>query len=213
MRKTKPIFLFVALAIFALLAACTRSASTGSPTPQGNDQLNNILTVVASQTPAGQITPVGTEGTGGGANPTNDLATDQPPTPAGPTATPKPKPTATPLALDLKVPESYTLRKGEFPYCIARRFNIDVNALLKASGLALGQNYPQGLKLTIPQNAAEFQGDPQLLKHPGEYTVKSGDTFYTIACKYGDVWPEEIAAANSMELTDRLTAGDKIAIP
>src|SRR5690606_3962464 len=36
-------------------------------------------------------------------------------------------------------PSTYTLQKGEFPYCIARRFNVDPTQLLSMSGLTTQQ--------------------------------------------------------------------------
>ena len=120
------------------------------------------------------------------------------------TAVPTPK---------LVVPSSYSLQKGEFPYCIARRFNVDVNALLSANNLSKEGLYKEGLTLTIPQNAGKFKGTRSLQEHPTTYTVLSGDTFYRIACKFGDVYPEEIAAANGMTLKDDLTVGSTIDIP
>jgi LysM repeat protein len=69
------------------------------------------------------------------------------------------------------------------------------------------------LTLTIPQNAASFKGSRSLREHPTTYTVQSGDTFYRIACKFGDIYPEEIAAANGMTLKDELTTGMTLNIP
>lgn len=205
MKKSRLFFLSAIFMILVMmLAACSRSASTGIPTTSPDeDQLNNILTSVASQAP------------GGG----EQTATLQPPqdTPVATTAVPPtntPKPTNTPIPTPvLVVPDKYKLQKGEFPYCIARRFNIDITTLLNTNNLSLTQKFAEGLVLTIPQNAPAFKGDPALANHPADYTVKSGDTFYRIACVYGDVWPEEIAVANQMQLTDKLTAGTVLHIP
>ena len=63
-----------------------------------------------------------------------------------------------PLAYAL---QAYTLQNGEFPYCIARRFNVDPDALLSASGLTSPDIYYAGLTLTIPQSGA-FPGSPHV---------------------------------------------------
>lgn len=110
-------------------------------------------------------------------------------------------------------PATYTLQAGEFPYCIARRFNVDPDALLSASGLTSPDVYYPGLTLKIPQSGA-FPGDRMLASHPTTYTVSSAsETLYSIACKYGDVDPNAIAAANSISAASKLTVGQTLQIP
>ncbi len=92
-----------------------------------------------------------------------------PTTPAPVVATPS-GPTATPVPAGVR-PASYTLQNGEFPYCIARRFNVDPDALLRASGLTSPDVYYPGLTLTIPQSGA-FPGSRMLASHPTTYTVR-----------------------------------------
>jgi LysM repeat protein len=116
--------------------------------------------------------------------------------------------------LDVR-PATYTLQKGEFPFCIARRFNVDPDALLQASGLTSDQAYSMfsGMVLTIPKNAAPFPGNRALQSHPATYTVVAGDTVYSVACKFGDVEPNAIASANNISVTATLTAGQQLQIP
>lgn len=114
---------------------------------------------------------------------------------------------------EVSVPKTYTLRKGESPFCIARRFDININAILDTNGLWLNQYYEAGLVLTLPKGADAFDGERQLLGHPETYVVQQGDTFFTIACAYGDIYPQSIAEANDMDLSDKLEPGDTIFIP
>ncbi len=110
-------------------------------------------------------------------------------------------------------PASYTLQNGEFPYCIARRFNVDPDALLSASGLTSPDLYYPGLTLTIPQSGA-FPGSRMLSTHPTTYTVASGDeTIYGVACIFGDLDPSAIASANGISASADLTAGQALKIP
>lgn len=128
-----------------------------------------------------------------------------------PTATPMPvivAPTATP-----GLPTTYKLRQGEFPYCIARRYNIDPGALLRANGLTSYSVYYGGMELKIPQDAGKFPGNRALIPHPATYTVKSGDSFFTIACAFGDLDPEIIAYVNNMSVNEKLTSGTVLNIP
>jgi LysM repeat protein len=111
------------------------------------------------------------------------------------------------------IPSSITLGKGEFPYCIARRFNIDPGALLRANGLTTYSVYYGGMTLTIPQNAAKFPGSRSLRPHPATYTVQAGETLSSIACTFGDVDPNMIAYANNLGPNEKVSAGDVIQIP
>jgi LysM repeat protein len=124
------------------------------------------------------------------------------------TATPSPQPVSTET-----VPETYVLQEGEFPYCIARRFNVNPDDLLNLNGLSRGQNVYPGTKLKIPQTGRTFPGERALLAHPTSYTVVGGDTLYIIACKFGDVTPLAIAQANGLEVDAELTVGQTLQIP
>jgi LysM repeat protein len=125
------------------------------------------------------------------------------PVPFGPTYTPPP----------LVKPQTYTLQKGEFPYCIARRFNVNPNELMTLNGLTANSLYEPGMTLQIPQTSNTFPGERALLTHPATYTVVSGDTIYGIACKYGDVYPEAIGAANGIQPPFTVSAGQTLQIP
>jgi len=110
-------------------------------------------------------------------------------------------------------PASYTLQQGEFPYCIARRFNVNPDDLLAANGLTGNSAVYPGKILTIPQTGS-FPGDRSLMNHPDTYTVDTADTtIYGVACAYGDVLPQDIASANSISVSSSLTVGQKLSIP
>ncbi len=139
-----------------------------------------------------------------------------------PTDTPLPSPTGgastdvtpAPLAtVETTRPATYTLQAGEFPYCIARRFDVDPGELLSLNGLTDGQLYSPGLVLQIPSTGNPFPGGRALKTHPDTYTVLSGDTVYSVACQYGDVDPLNIAAVNGLTAPYTLTVGAQIQIP
>jgi LysM repeat protein len=110
-------------------------------------------------------------------------------------------------------PASYTLQQGEFPYCIARRFNVDPIDLLNLSGLSDGVLYPPGTTLRIPQSGV-FPGDRMLRNHPTTYTVaQAGETVYGVACAFGDVDPALIAQTNGISVGASLNAGQTLNIP
>jgi LysM repeat protein len=179
--------------------AQTTVANGGTP---GTPQAAAVGTVITPQAGTVIAPTVGTPST-----PTNAVAT----TPAAIISTPS-GPTTTPVPAGVR-PASYTLQNGEFPYCIARRFNVDPDALLRASGLTSPDLYYPGLTLTIPQSGA-FPGSRMLTSHPVTYSVPSSDeTVYSIACKFGDIDPATIASANSISISAKLTAGQQLQIP
>jgi LysM repeat protein len=239
---TKKIIIIVTIAIAALvlLAACERSASqpllatptavgtNSTPQPLGLLHLQDLGTQTAvyvqTEVALGVFTAVPTTElslpsptpTPMGMLPTTAYAT-QPPlvlstvTPlTGTGSTPIPQivvPTATPGH-----PSTYSIQAGEFPYCLARRFNVDPNDLLSLNGLTSGEIIQPGTTLSIPATGT-FPGTRALQAHPTQYTVAVNDTFYTIACSFGDVDPSAIAAANGMSVTAPLTTGQVINIP
>ena len=109
-------------------------------------------------------------------------------------------------------PSSYTLQQGEFPYCIARRFDVDPEQLLTLSGLSDGILYPPGTQLQIPQSGS-FPGSRSLRNHPTTYSASSGETIYAVACAFGDIRPEDIATANGLSVGATLSAGQQLSIP
>ena len=131
-----------------------------------------------------------------------------------PTIPPLSVSTPAPAPAPGSIPYTYTLQAGEFPYCIARRFNVNPDELLTINNLADGTLYMPGLTLKIPQSGNPFPANRALRPHPATYTTtSSNETFYSIACLYGDVDPAAIAAANGMSLGSTLQIGTTIQIP
>jgi len=111
-------------------------------------------------------------------------------------------------------PTEWTLHKGEFPYCIARRFDVDPEALLSLNGLASGNIFYANRTLKIPQTGS-FPGTRALRAHTPTYRVgSSSETVYSIACFFGDVRPEDIVRVNNLASADVvLTTGQELTIP
>ena len=126
--------------------------------------------------------------------------------------TPLPSATSAP-ATPLTKPGTYTLQAGEFPYCIARRFNLDLDELLALNGLSASQIYDPGTVLKIPSSGKPFAADRSIIDHPATYTVLLNDTIYSIACKYGDVDPLAIASHNGLQAPYTLAVGTTLNIP
>jgi len=163
---------------------------------------------IIPETPVGTTPEIGTSPQAtqpADVQPTSPFDTEQPPQPE---STAIVVPTATPGR-----PASYTLKGGEFPYCIARRFNVNPTELLQLNGLGSRSVYYSGMTLSIPQTGRTFPGQRSLRPHPATYTVRSGDTIHKIACAFGDVDPNAIALANGMEPPYKLSPGMVINIP
>lgn len=232
MRKSGLVVIFVILVL--ALGACTRSASQAPQLPQATsdvaapavgggdaqptDQMSVLQTYATQTAQAESGEPIATEEptvAPAETTPGTEEATSAPdePTPQLP-ATPTPElPTPAPVNPLGSVPATYTLQQGEFPYCIARRFNINPDELLSLNGLKDGGLYQPGLTLKIPQTGNVFPSNRALIGHPTTYTVGLNDTIYSIACKYGDVSPEQIASANGLAAPYKLQVGQSISIP
>jgi LysM repeat protein len=138
--------------------------------------------------------------------------------PSNPTLTPTATlavsgPTATLIPAGSR-PATYTLQNGEYPYCIARRFNVDPEELLALNGLVDSPTVYAGKVLTIPQTGNPFPGSRMWHNHPDTYTVDvSSETVYGVACYYGDIDPSLIAQANGISVGASLSVGQRLSIP
>jgi LysM repeat protein len=214
MKKTSLIILIVIISA-VLLPACTMSASTPPPvTPTTN--LSEIArqateTAIAKTPKAGETeVPEATEEVV--EEPTATVSEAAEPT-STPEPTVDPEETLESVVYEYAVPDSYTLREGEFIYCIARRFNIHPEDLETYNGYEAGTLLYPGDTLQIPPNSRSWVGDRALQYHPATYTVVFGDTLHSIACLYGDVDPRAIAAANDLDVDQELTPGTSLQIP
>lgn len=229
MKKSFWIILLL-VGLMLLLAACQKSATKNPvvtatsanvpfPTPLPNKALENAVSGTQTAVAAmGKSAPTATKASPAEAKPTETPKAAQPAA-AEATATPVP-PTATATVKAVVVatstpgkPSTYTLQKGEFPYCIARRYNVSISELLSLNGLSTSSHPSIGTVLKIPQTGTWNIGDRALKSHPTTYTVNSGDTIYSIACTYGDVDPNQIIAANNLSSPYTLTAGQTLNIP
>ncbi len=190
MTKAHYVFITLSIALMGLLSGCNLNTK---PTPDAAaTQL--AMNLMASTPLAITAMPVFTD------------------TPL-PTATLDPAliPTATPTPM----PATYTLQVGEFPYCIARRFNVDPTELLSLNHLSptAGAVYKAGMTLSIPQSGKPFPPPRALNTHPASFTVPSAQwTVYKVACYFGDVDPQVIVQMNGLT-SPTLTAGQVLQIP
>lgn len=235
MKPYTKIALLVALALFLTVTACTRQASkppVTTPTTTGEapfpyataGTVSNLATQTAlAGTPQANTVP----GAGAATNtPEVLLATLTPAAQAGgqgqggntEAGGGQTVPQSNGPAINTPVvtrPTTYTLQKGEFPYCIARRYGLDIPSFFQANNINNNSKLSAGASLTIPA-AGDWNnsfGTRSLQAHPATYTVGAGDTVNSIACKFGDVTPEAILAVNGLTNASDLKAGTSIKIP
>jgi LysM repeat protein len=227
MHKKSAVLLLALLILSLSLSGCFKPASTApASSAQGGSLTPTKETAFPQATPlSGNVQDILSQTQTAAAAANGEPVVE-------PTSTKTPKPLAAPKAtkkptkeknnddnssfqpnLNPDRPATYTLKAGEFPICIARRYNLDVPSLLALNGLAMDSRPRSGTKLRIPQTGTWNLGSRALHDHPAQYTVKSGDSFYSIACYYGNLLPDDIAVNNGYKLSDKLNAGTVLDIP
>lgn len=111
--------------------------------------------------------------------------------------------------LDITSPEDnnvYTVKSGDSLWSIAKKYGTTVDEIKKLNGL--NSNLLQiGQKLNIPNKTT----NDNVSNDNSTYTVKSGDTLYGIANKYG-ISVDELKNYNNLT-SNNLSIGQKLKIP
>jgi len=110
------------------------------------------------------------------------------------------------LGLSVSCQVSYTVQSGDSLYTIASKFNIAWQSIATVNNITSPYVISLGQKIAIPISS-ETASKCNLL-----YTVKSGDSLYSIARKYGVAW-ESIAAANNITSPYVLSVGQHLTVP
>ena len=207
-----------------VLAACTRSASTGVvPTattvqqgvgPGGaepTDAMNALGTALALNITQ---TAIAQSSTGG--------VTSQPPSSGQAGATPTPIPTTpvppagatTPAPASVACANPYTVKQGDWIYKIARDCKVEPSAIIAANP-GINPNFINpGQKLNMPTPGATPvpPATSQAQACSGTYTVKSGDNLFRIAFNCG-LTTEQMAAANGVKFPYTIYPGQVLKFP
>lgn len=99
--------------------------------------------------------------------------------------------------------ETYIVQKGDTMEMIAKKFQVPVYELVINNGLETAYEIIPGMKLQIPvnkQTAFQF------------YTIKKGDTLYSIAREY-HTSPEYILLLNGLNPNEYIYPNQQILIP
>lgn len=101
----------------------------------------------------------------------------------------------------------YTIRPGDSYYSLARRFNTTIEALIAANPGVSPTNLQIGQTICIPVPPVPGPCPGGFL-----YTIKAGDTFFSLAQRFG-LAVEAIVAANPGVNPDNLQIGQQVCIP
>lgn len=154
---------------------------------------------------------------------TNDTATDAAAAPASDTATDTTAEAATDTtATDTTTteataaearPASHIVAAGENLYRIGLKYGISWVTLAQYNGLTNADRIVVGQELKIPSDTATTTPTPTPSPQTEEvYTVKAGDTLFSIGQAYGLSWTQ-IAEANGIVNPNQIAAGQSLKIP
>ena len=117
---------------------------------------------------------------------------------------------AIPVPVYADAPTSHTVAWGETLYSIARAYGVAPQAIASANGIGINSWVYAGQQLTIPgggNSAAATAETPS-----GYYSVRAGDTLFSIASRFG-VAVGWIAAVNNLPANGLIYVGWTLKIP
>ncbi len=109
-------------------------------------------------------------------------------------------------------PTLHVVAWGETLYSIARAYDLAPQVLASANGIGVNQWVYAGERLTIPSSATAVNPAVSATTPSGYYTVRAGDTLFSIATRFGATL-NAIAAANDLPANGVLYVGWTLKIP
>ena len=192
------------LALLALVAACTRSASTPPPGEGEGEAPADSQQATMEAVRSALLTQTAEAGGGGEAVPTE----------APPEATDMPEGEAEPTVVGIVYVE-YTVQDGDSITSIAAAFGVDPQAIVDLNGLGSPSEVTVGMVLKIPPSTGQIATpEPTSVAGGGGtvHVVKPGEWIWQIARTYG-VDPNAIIAANDLVNPSLIFPGLELIIP
>ncbi|MGJ7919433.1 LysM peptidoglycan-binding domain-containing protein [Neobacillus sp. LXY-4] len=106
----------------------------------------------------------------------------------------------------------YAVKKGDTLYSLSKKYQISVNLLMVGNGLT-SDKIKVGQQLLVPYETPEIHPKPTVALDDisGTYTVKKGDTLYSIAKKY-HISVNELVKENNLR-NEKILIGQKLSVP
>lgn len=193
------------LALLALVAACTRSASTPPPGEGGGEAPADSQQATMEAVRSALLTQ--TAEAGGGST----VATQAPPEA---TEVPGGEAESQPTVVGIVYVE-YTVQEGDFIATIAEAFGVDPAAIVELNGLGSPSEVTVGMVLKIPPSTGQAATpEPTTVAGGGGtvHVVQPGEWIWQIARNYG-VDPNAIIAANDLVNPSLVYPGQELIIP
>ena len=113
----------------------------------------------------------------------------------------------------LAEPTVHQVQPGDTLFSLARRYNVTVDAIVRANGLDDPSAIYVGQTLVIPTASVGSQRpETTTPATPATYTVRPGDTLFSIALRFGTT-PQALAGANNLSNPALIYAGQKLILP
>ena len=193
------------LALLALVAACTRSASTPQPGEGEGDAPADSQQATMEAVRSALLTQTAEAG-GGGESPT-EAAPEA-------TATPEAEAEDEPTEVGIVYVE-YTVQDGDSVSSIAAAFGVDPQAIVDLNGLASPTEVTVGIVIKIPPSTGQVPTPAPTSVAGGGGTVhvvQPGEWIWQIARTYG-VDPNAIIDANDLANPSLIFPGLELIIP
>jgi N-acetylmuramoyl-L-alanine amidase len=115
---------------------------------------------------------------------------------------------------------AYKIKRGDTLFSVARHFDTKVATILKLNKMKLNESLIVGRKILVPAISAEKSPERNDgkgrknggIKTPKNYTVKKGDTLFSLA-KNNSITVEELRRINNLRSSDALLCGQRIKLP
>jgi len=106
----------------------------------------------------------------------------------------------------------HRVASGDTLWDIARKYDVSVDALVRANGLRSGNFIRVGQVLNLPVDAETARVAASVTAEDGSYAVRRGDTMAVIAKRFG-VTTSALLSANSLSDANRIYVGQSLRIP
>ncbi|NJB68053.1 membrane-bound lytic murein transglycosylase D [Desulfobaculum xiamenense] len=119
---------------------------------------------------------------------------------------------AAPARVATRSKGSYTVRKGDSLWSVARDHGVSMGSLARVNNLSTRARIHTGQKLALPDTGTSTDRTRQLAQSRSNYSVKSGDTLWGVAKRFNTT-VGTLARANGISRDETLRPGQNLYIP